>query len=228
MRLRREPAVTQLGRLASSGRTGVMRLTGQGGGEVHLREGDVVYAESAGTPGVASRFARWPGPSGERMPGPIERGWVVREAIADAAADLLSGEPRYGRFRDAAVTAPGGADGMPVAELLAEVARRHRLAEQMSAVVTADTAVARDPRLHAPGVHVSAAQWALLTRMDEPVTPRMLAMVLGQSVFTVTIEVFRLIRLNLVSTAGRPGDEYPGEFPGHQNATISFIRAVAR
>lgn len=219
MRLGKEPVTTQLGRLALAGRTGVLSLPGDNGGTIRLRHGHVTGSESRRTPDLASRLARWPaGPGRGSGPSMLERAWVVREAIADAAFDLLARAPRAGRFADGGAPGPDDAETMAVEELLAEVNRRREITRQVSAWVTADSVVTRDRRFSGGRMHVPASQWALLVRMNGPVTPRGLAMERGISVFTTTLEVFRLITVGLVAVAGgRPPD----------GQAISFIRATA-
>jgi hypothetical protein len=131
---------------------------------------------------------------------------MIREATADAALDLFSlpARPRYGRLRQGETPVTGDDDGMPVTALLAEVARRQEIMRQMSALVTADTAVQRQLDMPSRGVRVSAAQWALVIRVNGPATPRDLAMELGHSVFGTTINVLRLMELNLLSAVGGP------------------------
>jgi hypothetical protein len=219
MRLGREMVTTQLGKLAQAGRTGVLWLPGDHGGVIRLHHGDVTGAESPRTPDLASRLARWPaGPGRDSTASELEREWVVREAIADAAFDLLAKAPRAGRFTGGPASGPDGAGTMTVGELLAEVNRRREITRQLSACVTADSVVARDPRFRGGGVHIPASQWALLVRMNGPVTPRRLAMERGRSVFTTTLDVFRLITVGLVTAAG-------GQPPDGQ--LISFTRATA-
>jgi hypothetical protein len=218
MRLGKEPVTTQLSRLANAGRTGVLRLPGDNGGTIRLYRGHVTGAESPRTPDLASRLANWPAGPGSG-PSMLERGWVVREAIADAAFDLLAKVPRAGRFADGGAPGPDNAEPVTVGELLAEVNRRREIARQASALVTADSVVTRDRRFSGSGVHIPASQWALLVRMNGPATPRGLAMERGRSVFTTTLEVFRLITVGLVAVAD-------GQPPGGQ--AISFTRATAR
>jgi len=219
MRLGREPLTAQLTKLALAGRTGALWLPGDNGGAIRLYRGDVTGAESPGTPDLASRLARWPaGPGHASGPSALERDWVVREAIADAAFDLLAHTPRAGRFTDGGAAGPDDGGAMTVGELLAEVNRRREITRQLSACVTADSVLARDPRFSGSGVHIPASQWALLVRMNGPVTPRRLAMQRGRSVFTTTLDVFRLISLGLVAVDG-------GQPPDGQ--AISFIGATA-
>ncbi len=219
MRLGKETVTTQLGKLARAGRTGVLSLPGDNGGAIRLYRGDVSGAESPRTPDLASRLARWPaGPGRGSAPSEFERAWVVREAIADAAFDLLAKIPRAGRFTDDDAPDPDGASAVTVGELLAEVNRRREITRQLSAYVTPDSIVAREPRFRGDGVHIPASQWALLVRMNGPVTPRELAMERGGSVFTTTLDLFRLITVGLVVVAG-------GQPPDGQ--AISFIWATA-
>lgn len=117
MYLHREPLLVRLGKLAESGRTGALRLSGDCGGTIYLSEGDVVYAESKQTPGLAKQSQQAPeypyedeavsqaGSVPARMnhgsvpilaanldPGTarsLERSFAVREATVDALLDLL-------------------------------------------------------------------------------------------------------------------------------------------
>ena len=50
--------------------------------------------------------------------------------------------------------------------LLAEVARRQRVLGQLSVVLSADTALARNPHIRPDTIRVSAVQWALLIRVS--------------------------------------------------------------
>ena len=207
MRLNKEPIATRLGKLAAEARTGILDVTGDTRGTIHIHGGRVVYAESARTPGLTARLAGWaPGQNLPRL-----------------------ARPRYGRRRQGETLVTGDDDGMPVTALLAEVARRQEIMRQMSALVTADTAVQRQLDVPSRGVRVSAAQWALVIRVNGPATPRDLAMELGHSVFGTTIKVLRLMELNLLSTVGGPADgsDRAGEFPGRGKVTVSFIRAAA-
>jgi hypothetical protein len=218
MRIGRATVASQLNKLARDGRTGVLRVSGDSTGTFHLYHGVVAYAGSGGIPDVASRLARWPSVPDAGAPGVLTRAWIIREATADAALAILMQGPRSGRFAAGDVPSPDGGAAMTVADMLAEVDRRLEVIRQLPAALTADTVVARNPRLSARGVHVSASQWALLVRMNEPVTPRQLAVDCGTSVFTTMLQVFRLITVDLVAIAdGPPPDQ----------RTVSFIRATA-
>jgi hypothetical protein len=223
----RNPAAIELGRLADSGRTGRLHLSGESGGVIHLSEGDVVYADSRRTPDLATRLAQ--ATVGRDLISPLERNWLLREAIVDAALELLSARARHLKFRpsgdEPAVSDMGG---MPVAALINEVSRRREVMQQLSVLLIPDTAVARDPGPRSRAIHVSDIQWAILIRAGNPVTPRGLAMQLGQSVFGTTIEVFRMVTLDLlkvVDAPARPADQ-EGQF-NRNRPVISFIQALA-
>lgn len=225
----RNPVAIRLGKLADSGRTGMLYLSGECGGVIHLIEGDVVSADSRGTPDLAARLAKARVSEGQDMGSSLERRWLSREATVDAALELLSARTRA-RFRASGdEPGPGDRDGMPVPVLMTEVSRRYEVIRQMSALLTPDTAVARNPGPLSRAIHVSGIQWAILIRAGNPATPRSLALELGQSVFITTIEVFRMVTLNLLSVAGAPAlpADRAGEFNRGRPA-ISFIRALAR
>jgi hypothetical protein len=108
---------------------------------------------------------------------------------------------------------------------------------QLSVVLSADTALARNPRIRPDTIRVSAVQWALLIRVRHGSTPRDLAWDLSRSVFGTTIEAYRLLARQLLSVAGprpdgprpdgpRPDGARPdGPEPGL--AAMSFVRAVS-
>lgn len=220
--------VGRLRKLAATGSTGTLPFSGPDDGAIHFHDGQVVYAESARTPGARGDCG--PPPLAALAPLPrLAAILAVTEPTVDAALELMSAECRYARFRPARVPAADPACGIPVDRLLAEVTRRQRLLRQLSAVVTADTAVARNPELSSPGVQVSARQWAVLIRVRPGTTPRALAWELRRSVFSTTAEVYRLLVLRLLSAAGQPARAAaaePAARGGGGPALVSFIRAV--
>jgi Domain of unknown function (DUF4388) len=229
MTVLKNPVAVRLGKLADAGKTGVLSLSGESGGAIHLEKGEIAYAECRVTPSLRTRIERAEELAGHKLVGSFERTWMAREATADAATELLSVKPRYVRFRESDnPAADASADGMPVGELITEVSRRHELLGQMSAVLAPDTPVVRNPRLKSRVIHVSDIQWAILMRLDDPAPARTIAQGLGQSVFSATIEVFRMVAMDLVSLAGSPAtpDEPAGE-PGSRRPAICFIRALA-
>lgn len=113
----------------------------------------------------------------------------------------------------------GLASGIGVDELLAEIGRRQRLMKQISAVLTPDTVISRNPHLRSDSVRISAGQWALLIRVTHGSTPRNLAFDLGRSVFCTVTDVYRLLVLRLLMAAG--------QVPELGLAVMSFVRAAA-
>jgi hypothetical protein len=140
----------------------------------------------------------------------------------------MSSESRYAEFRAAATPAPAPAGSIPLDTLLAEVTRRQRLLHQMSAVLSADTAVIRNPWLRPPGVRVTATEWALLIRVRDRVTPRQLAWQLRRSVLGTTADIYRLMVLGLLAPAGEAADRTGGSWPGRALATAQARRTLAR
>ena len=217
----------RLRKIAAAGSTGMLPFPGEGA--IYFRDGKVSYAESARTPGPV-RAGGDPRAEARTPFGTIVAFLAVAEPTLDAALELLSSAARYTRFRPAKVPAAGPESDISLEAMLAEVGRRQRLLEQLSATLTPDTAVARNPRLRSESIRVSARQWALLIRIRHGSTPRDLAWEMKRSVFGTTIEVYRLLALRLLSVAGDQHDarvSAPGEVPGPGLAAMSFVRAVS-
>jgi hypothetical protein len=249
-------------KLAATGSTGMLPVSGPGEGAIFLRDGQVAYAESTRTTARRAGSPAGPGPTPQQAspPPPVGAELAVASPISrlsgllalteptiDAATELLSGNSRSGRFRQADAPPPAGWQPIPVQALLTEAGRRHRVLAQLAAVVTADTPVVRNASVPWPSLQVSPPQWALVVAIGDEATPRSLAMELGRSVFATTIEVYRLIVLGLLAIAeqahaeqaqpgrARPGQARPGQArPGQarpsgggQDKLMSFIRAVS-
>jgi hypothetical protein len=223
------PVVIRLGKLADSRQTGVLELSGDARGRIHMSRGVIIHADSRLAPDLATRLARAETSARRGAVSSLERSWIAREATVDAATELLSGKPRHTRFRTPEQLDPADLADIPVAALVSEVGRRHTIIQQLSAVLTPDTAVARNLRLGSRAVHVSDLQWAIVVRAGNPAAPRSLALELGQSVFGTTVEVFRMVTMGLLSVVddpARPRDG-AGETSRARHA-MSFIRALAR
>ncbi len=216
----------RLRRLAAAGRTGMLPFTGDSDGAIYFSGGRVVFAESARTPASARRPGARPRGPGSAAVAAL----AAAEPIADATLDLLASQSSPARFRSAKMPAAGLADGFSVTSLLAEAARRQRILGQLAGIVQADTIIVRNPRLARQQVQVSAPQWAVLIRVRDGSTARTLAWDLGRSVFGMTIDVYRLLALGLLSAAecpARPGTRPPREPPGRGRLAMSFLLAVS-
>jgi hypothetical protein len=233
----------RLRKLAAEGSTGMLPLSGHGDGAIYFRRGQVVYAESSRTPSPRRREVglaalglaadNGSGAAAGREPAadpPLDRLMgllTLAEPTIDAITDLVSSESRYAKFRSS--DAPPVAQTVPLSMelVLAEVDRRRHLLQQLAAVVTADTGIARHAPRDSPRFQVSAAQWALLVRAGEETTPRALALALGRSVFGTTIEVYRLLALGLLAVPGQPPGLVGGPAARRPGEVMSFMRALS-
>jgi hypothetical protein len=208
----------RLRKLGAAGSTGMLPFTGGSDGAIYFRDGKVIYAESERTPGPATSAYK---ASADGLP-PLGRIMAIRavtEPIIDAALELFTAQARHAKFRSARLPDMGLASGIGVETLLAEIGRRQQLMKQISAVLTPDTVISRNPYLRSDSVRISAGQWALLIRVTHDSTPRNLAWGLGRSVFCTVTDVYRLLVLRLLLAAG--------QVPGHSLAAMSFVRAAS-
>jgi hypothetical protein len=240
----------RLRKLAMTGGSGMLPVSGSGDGAFFLRGGHVVHAESSRTSprrvvGLAAlglgaeqadRGSAGERPGGEqaggaRVPGAelvparsigrVTRLLAVTELTIDAATELLSSESRYAKFRQFDVPFSAQVRPLRVDALLTEVERRHHVLRQLAGVVTVDTRVVRSASPGWSRLQVSRPQWALVVGIGEGMTPRSLAMELGRSVFATTIEVYRLIVLGLLAVPGNPAAG-----AGRPGEVMSFTRAI--
>lgn len=237
----------RLRKLAEEGSTGMLPMPGHGESAIFFRGGQVVYAESSRTPppravslaalGLVHAQARGShqGPHEKENPGAAEVPSVstlahvlaLTEAVIDASTELLSSDYRYAKFRQGNDPPAGHVRRIPVETLLAEVHRRHAVLRQLATILTPDSVVARAPLLDLSSAQISRAQWAVLMRVGGEVTPRALALQLGQSVFGMTIETYRLVALGLLAVPGRQPVPAGQPVPGPPGVAMSFMRAVS-
>jgi hypothetical protein len=242
----------RLRKLAAARSTGALPFSGACEGTIYFEDGMISYAESGRTPGpVAPAVPVVPvvpgfgpdraGPgvdgvngtdetAGQRPFGRLVTMLAIAEPTVDAALELVSSESRSAKFRPSRTAPPGLVSRIPVEGLLAEVTRRQRVLRQLSALITTDTAVARNRDMRSPSVQVSALQWALLVRVGQGSTPRTLAWELNRSVFGTTTEVYRLLALRLlavVTHAASTGATALTEMPERGPAILSFVQAAS-
>ncbi len=219
----------RLRKIAAAHGTGMLPFSGRSDGAIYFRDGTVAYAEATRTPGPVPQADP---EAVENLPplGRVTAILALIEPTVDAALELLSSQSRYAKFRPSKIPVTGSASDISLEALLAEVGRRQRVLAQMSGVLTADTALTRNPHIRPESIRVSAGQWALLIRVGPGTTPRDLAWELSRSVFGTTAEVYRLLIRRLLSVAGDPArtrGDVPGEARGPGLAAMSFVRAVS-
>lgn len=191
----------RLARLAATGSTGALPISGYSSGAIYLLDGRVIGAESSRIPAATGLGGAHPAgadPAGAHL----SQAAAIAEATVDAVLDLLSSRSTCSRFRPARVPADTETIRISVADLLSEVIRRRRLLQQMASI-SADLALVRSPELPGGRVQLTAAEWALLIRVRPRSTPRELAWALRRSVFGTTVDVHRLVLLGLLRTANR-------------------------
>jgi hypothetical protein len=166
----------------------MLPFSGRSDGSIYFRDGKVAFAESTRTPGPAPHEP----PAPDQPPlDKITAILAIAEPTVDAALELLSVQSRFAKFRPSKVPDIGPVSDISLDARLAEVSRRQRLLGQLSVMLSADTALARNPHIRPDTIRVSAVQWALLIRVRHGSTPRDLAWDLCRSVFGTTIEAYR-------------------------------------
>jgi hypothetical protein len=235
----------RLRKLAATGSTGMLPMSGHGDGAIFFRGGQVVYAESSRTPTPVRRAAGLaalglvaadasPASKGAELVAAGSLGRLVgmlalTEPTIDAITELLSSESRYAKFRPSDFPPAGQLSPLPIETVLHEVERRRRVLRQLAPVVTADSPVVRFAPRDRPSFQVSASQWALLVRTAAGSTPRTLAIALGRSVFGTTIEVYRLLALGMLVVPQHAAAITTGPWPGRRRPAeaMSFMRALS-
>jgi hypothetical protein len=233
----------RLRKLAATGSTGMLPMSGHGDGAIFFRGGRVVYAESTCTPTPARRTVGLAAPGSVATDaGPPSKGaelvgapsfdrlvdmLALAEPTIDAITELLSSESRYAKFRPCDHPPSGRMSPLPIETVLTEVERRRQILRRLAPVVTADSPVVRFAPRDRPSFQVSASQWALLVRTGDGSTPRTLALQLGRSVFGTTIEVYRLLALGMLVVPGH-AQAITSCAPAPRPAEVmSFIRALS-
>ncbi|RPF35957.1 MarR family transcriptional regulator [Streptomyces sp. TLI_185] len=214
--------------LAACGRegwTGVLRVSGAPGGALHLRDGLVVAAESPGAPGPETLLLRSGRVDGEQW------AWLVREAggarwpaagliahgyagaaqlkvvcvlaLQDAVFAILAGRvDGCERAEDGAEPPAPVAVGEPPARLLEDAARK------LAALAALPRPVHPDRERPVPARRsngpLTALQRALLDHADGRRTARDLAFRAGRGVYTVTVEVARMLGEGLLECPAAP------------------------
>jgi hypothetical protein len=147
----------RLRRIAATRGTGMLPFSGRSEGSIYFRDGKVAFAESTRTPGPAPHE-----PSAPDQP-PLHKITAIlaiAEPTVDAALELLSVQSRFAKFRPSKIPDTGPVSDISLDALLAEVARRQRVLGQLSVVLSADTALARNPHIRPDTVHLPGPRTA--------------------------------------------------------------------
>ncbi|MFG2788705.1 MarR family transcriptional regulator [Streptomyces sp. NPDC048419] len=214
--------------LAACGRegwTGALRVSGAPGGVLHLRHGLIVAAESPGSPGPEALLlrsgrvdgeqwaalvrecggARWPaaGLVARGYAGAAQLAVVCAMALQDAVFAILAGRVEGCERVDAGVEPPAPvAVGEPCARLLQDAARKLTALAGLPHPVHPD----RERPLPVPDstAPLSELRSDLLDHADGRRTSRDLAFRTGRGVYTVTVEVSRMLTEGLLRCPPEP------------------------
>ncbi|MFI1916170.1 hypothetical protein [Nocardia sp. NPDC020380] len=189
--------VRELARAAATSCTGVLRVTGEPGGTVHLVDGLIVMVESPGAPGVRELLSR----PGRTLHGAAELRVVTMMAALDSAfaigAGWIEGCQRYDQVPEPVAPLPGIDPGW----LLLETDRRLRaidhggVSPHRSHLILTDTG-----RALLSGRGIGERQQILLW-VNGRRSCRDIAMLLCRSLYAVTVEVSRMLGQDLVRIA---------------------------
>ncbi|MFD8392757.1 MarR family transcriptional regulator [Streptomyces sp. NPDC059680] len=211
-------ALTACGR---DGFTGELRVPGSPGGAFHLRDGLVVAAESPGAPGAEAlllrseridgeQWAELVRGTGERWPTAalVERGYagaaqlrvVCLMALQDAAFAVVAG--RVDACERVTGTEPHApvARGERPARLLEDAVRKVAAVDALPYPVRPDRE--RPLPMASPQQACTPLQRDLLAHADGRRTARDLAFRTGRGVYTVTVEIARMLSEGLLECAG--------------------------
>ena len=208
---------------AAAGMSGILRVTGNPGGAVHITDGLVAAIETPGAPGPEALllrshrvsesgwdevFAAAAAAGGlmsaeltrREMIGAGELEWLLRTALADGMFALAGGTVEEYRAE------PGPVDFVlplqPGAEpdsLLAETSRRIRVLATLPARNGRDRIVAATGAVQ-PGVRLGDGQDEILALADGRRTARDLAFALGRGVYATMLQLSRMQRAGLLVT----------------------------
>lgn len=207
--------VRELAQAAATTRTGVLRVTGEPGGDLHVVHGLVVTVNSPGAPGVRELLAR----PGRTSTGAADRRLVAMAAAIDGCFAIASGWIGTCFWQvDAAEAAPPE-PGLEPGWLLLETERR------LAALAHGRVSPHRNPLLltergrvllSGPG---SGQRREILLWANGRRSCRDIAKLLSRSLYAVTVEVVRMLDDDLLAIAPvepdpPPVDTAPAHGPG--------------
>jgi hypothetical protein len=223
---------------AAAGMQGVLRVTGNPGGVIHLIDGRVAAIETPGAPspevlllrshrvtesGWDAAFAAAAASGGRmsaeliarKMIGSGELEALLRTALADAIFVLANGTVQDYRAE------PGPVDfvlplepGAEPDELLAEASRRMRVVASLPVRYYRDQIVAL-PDAARSGSRLGDVQDEILALANGRRTPRDLAFATGRGVYATMLQLARMHQAGLLATGSSLASEVVRREPGH-------------
>jgi len=234
---------------AAAGMSGVLRVTGDPGGAIHLADGSVAAIETPGAPSPEVLLLRshrvsesaWDtafataaaagGPMGAELVrreivGAGELEGLLRTALADAMFVLASGTVEEYRAEPEPADAvlplrPGAAADV----LLAEASRRIRVLAALPARHDRDRIVAAAGAAR-PGVRLGEGQDEILALADGRRTARDMAFALGRGVYATLLQLARMHQAGLLATVSSRADGADGP-PGADERERGGVPPVA-
>jgi hypothetical protein len=228
---------------AASGTSGVLRITGDPGGTIHLADGLVTAVETTGAPGPEVLLlrshrvteSRWDAAfaAAATRGRPLSAELVAREivgageleallltAMADAIFVLASGT--VDEYRAEPGPSDGGLllePGAEAAGLLAEATRRIKvLASSLVPAADRRERLVAAPGAVRPGVRLGAGQDEILAMADGRRTTRDLAFALGRGVYATTLRLAEMQAAGLLMTASAAAASRSARQAGHAAA----------
>lgn len=222
--------------LAACGRdgfTGELRITGTPGGTFHFGDGRVVAAESPGAPGPEALLLRSGRVSGEQWAQLVRESGGSRWPATALVAHGYAGAAQLRvvcslALHDAAFAMAAGrveeCERLPTAEPFAQVPLGEPPLRLLQDAIRRLTALAALPHPVHPdrerpvrsgtGSATGSLRRELLTRADGRSTARDLAFRVGRGVYTVTVEIARMLDEGLLVCAGPPAPVEVRSLPG--------------
>ena len=235
---------------AAAGMSGILRVTGDPGGAIHIADGRVTAIETPGAPSPEVLLLRshrvtesaWDeafaaaASSGVLMGDELTRRDMVpagelevllRIALADAMFVLASGTIEEYRAEQGPVDVvlplePGAEpDG-----LLAEASRRIRVLATLPASNDRERVVAAAGAVR-PGVRLGEGADEVLALADGRRTPRDLAFALGRGVYATMLQVARMRQAGLLTTVASRAAAPAAREPGRGEASAGELRGAS-
>ncbi|MEV6770124.1 hypothetical protein AB0N05_16020 [Nocardia sp. NPDC051030] len=211
--------VQELAEAAATTRTGVLRVTGEPGGDLHIVHGRIVTVDSPGAPGVRGLLSR----PGRTSTGAADLRVVAMMAALDGLFAITVGwigscfwqDPLSDNTGEPAPQVPG----IDPAWLLLETERRLRALAHGRVSPHRNHLVLTETGLAQLGVCGTGLQQEIALWVNGRRSCRDIAMLLSRSLYAITVEVVRMLDNDLLTIAP-PEPDRPRE---HGTSTRSML-----